>query len=125
LPGDDYYADLDVALEALRRSSQFNVIDMGTGWKAGIIIRKKRPFSVAEFDRRQQVQMDGVPIWIASPEDVVVAKLERAMRTGAERQLRDVAGVLSKRSDLDRAYVTRWVAELGIGEQWNAVQAKP
>lgn len=122
LPDDDYYIDLDAALEAQKRASQFNVIDMGTGWKADLIVRKNRPFSVAEFERRRQVQMDAVSIWIASPEDVVLAKLEWAKRTGSERQLRDVAGVLSKRNDIDEEYIRRWVDELELVDQWQAVQ---
>jgi hypothetical protein len=124
LPDEDYYVDVDVALQALRRSSQFNVIDMETGWKADLIIRKARPFSQAEFDRRRRIQMDGEPIWIASPEDVVITKLEWAKRTESERQLRDVAGVLAERNDIDTAYIERWVAELELQHQWNAVQGE-
>jgi hypothetical protein len=48
-----YYVDADTAREALQRRSQFNVIDMGTAWKADLIIRKARAFSVEEFARRQ------------------------------------------------------------------------
>jgi hypothetical protein len=50
LPPNAYYADLDMALDALRRRSQFNVIDLGTGWKVDLIVRKNRPFSVANVD---------------------------------------------------------------------------
>ena len=47
LPPEDYYADTGAALDALRRRGQFNVIDMATAWKADLIIRKARPFSLA------------------------------------------------------------------------------
>ncbi|MFT7521196.1 MAG: hypothetical protein ACI9MC_003347, partial [Kiritimatiellia bacterium] len=33
LPNDDYYVDLDAAMDALRRRRRFDVIDMETGWK--------------------------------------------------------------------------------------------
>jgi hypothetical protein len=33
LPGTEYYAELDAALESYRRESLFNVIDLTTGWK--------------------------------------------------------------------------------------------
>ena len=42
LSSDDYYVDLDAALEAHRRQSLFNVIDLATGWKIDLIIRKSR-----------------------------------------------------------------------------------
>jgi len=37
---DMYYVDPDTARDALRRRSQRDVIDMTTGWKADLIIRK-------------------------------------------------------------------------------------
>jgi hypothetical protein len=33
LPISQYYVDLDAVLEAHKRQSMFNVIDMATGWK--------------------------------------------------------------------------------------------
>ena len=55
LPNKEYYADLDAALDAHQRQSMFNVIDLATGWKIDLIIRKSRPFSQEEFRRRQRV----------------------------------------------------------------------
>ena len=45
LSGKEYYVDLDSALEAHKRQSMFNVIDLATGWKIDLIIRKSRAFS--------------------------------------------------------------------------------
>jgi hypothetical protein len=49
LPASEYYADLDAALEAHKRESLFNVIDLASGWKIDLIIRKSRAFSQEEF----------------------------------------------------------------------------
>jgi len=51
LPSGEYYADLEMALEAQRHESLFNVIDLSTGWKVDLIFRKSRPFS--DRHRRQ------------------------------------------------------------------------
>src|SRR5258705_8796072 len=48
LPSEHYYVDLAAALEAHRRKSLFNVIDLATGWKIDLIIRKARAFSEEE-----------------------------------------------------------------------------
>ena len=53
LPSGEYYADLDAALEAFKRESMFNVIDLRTGWKIDMIICKSRAFSREEFGRRR------------------------------------------------------------------------
>jgi hypothetical protein len=126
LPASDYYVDLDTALNALKRLSQFNVIDMNTGWKADLIPRKPRPFSRSEFDRRQRVDIDGLILWVAAPEDVVISKLEWASKTGSTRQLRDVEGIIrAKRTPLDFSYIDHWVADLGLTREWRAVHREP
>jgi hypothetical protein len=119
LDPDSYYVDGDVARDALRRRSMFNVIDMASGWKLDLIVRKARPFSIEELARRRRVAILGVEIDAATAEDTIIAKLEWAREGGSERQLEDVAGILrvSART-LDLAYVDRWVTELGLEEAW-------
>jgi hypothetical protein len=120
LPKDQYYVDLDAALEAHRHQSLFNVVDMATGWKIDLIIRKSRPFSEEEFRRRKLVNLQGSPLFVASAEDVVVSKLEWAKLAQSQRHIEDVAGILKMRWDsLDRVYLERWVLELRIETEWN------
>jgi hypothetical protein len=119
LPPSDYYASVDAARDALHRRSQFNVIDMSTGWKADLIVRKSRAYSVEEFRRRTAERILGVDVFVATPEDTILTKLEWAAMSGSERQLRDVSGILEvKREELDRSYVERWAQELGVLEAW-------
>lgn len=114
-----FYVDLDVARDALRRRSMFNVIDMETGWKLDFVIRKARPFSIAEMRRRTYARILGMDVAAATAEDVIIAKLEWAKEGGSDRQLEDVAGILRVRGpELDLEYIERWVAELGLGEVW-------
>ncbi len=120
LPKDQYYVDLPAALEAHKHQSLFNVVDMATGWKIDLIIRKSRPFSEEEFRRRTLVNLQGRPLFVASAEDVVVSKLEWAKLAQSERHIEDVAGILRMRWDsLDRAYLERWILELRIEAEWN------
>jgi len=119
LPSDEYYVDLDAALEAHRRESLFNVIDMTTGWKIDLIFRKSRPFSQEEFRRRQLVNIQGLHLFVASAEDVIIAKLEWAGLAKSQRQIEDVAAVLRLRWEtLDEAYLEKWISELGLNAQW-------
>lgn len=116
---DDYYVDLDAALEAHRRQSLFNVIDLTTGWKIDLIIRKTRAFSQEEFRRRQLVKLQGLALFVASAEDVIVSKLEWSKLAQSHRQIEDVAGILTMRwESLDRSYLEKWVRELGLKAEW-------
>jgi len=120
LPGNEYYADVDAALEAQKRRSLINVIDLASGWKIDLIIRKLRPFSEEEFRRRQQVNLDGTPLFLASAEDVVISKLEWSKRACSQRQIEDVAAILRARwVELDLSYLEKWILELGLSKEWN------
>jgi hypothetical protein len=96
----------------------FNLIEMGTGWKLDLVIRKARPFSVEELRRRQPVAMFDVQVATATAEDTVIAKLEWAKHGASDRQIDDVAAILRVREDLDREYIERWVVELDLADQW-------
>jgi hypothetical protein len=120
LPSDEYYADVDAALEAHQRQSMFNVIDLATGWKIDLIIRKSRDFSQEEFRRRRPVNLLDSNLFVASAEDVVVAKLEWSKLAQSRRHIEDVAGVLRAQWEtLDRSYLEKWVLELGLEKEWN------
>lgn len=124
ISGDQYYVDADAARDALRRRSMFNVIDLASGWKVDLILRKNRAFSRDEFARRMKMSILGVPVSVASPEDTIVAKLEWSkLAGGSQRQRRDVAGIVATvGATLDRAYVEGWVRDLDLAEEWNAAQ---
>lgn len=124
LPRSAFYVDENAAIEAFRRRTSFNVIEMDTGWKVDLLMRKEREFSRTEFDRRIPVRLLGTDTRIATAEDTILAKLEWARAGESERQLRDVAGILGASGDvLDRDYVERWIAELGLADVWSHAQA--
>jgi hypothetical protein len=119
LDPERYYVDPEVARDALRRRSMFNVIEIATAWKLDLVIRKPRPFSIEELARREITTMLGVEVATATIEDTIISKLEWAKLGGSDRQLEDVAGMLRLRGNqLDVAYLDRWVDELGLREVW-------
>jgi hypothetical protein len=120
---NEYYVDIDAALEALNRESLFNLIDLKTGWKIDLIIRKSRAFSQEEFRRRQQVDLGGITLFVATAEDIILAKLEWAKLGESQRQIDDAAGILKLQGDsLDRSYLEKWVPDLGLAQQWSNAQ---
>jgi hypothetical protein len=117
------YVDERAALEALETHGQFNAVDSESGWKADFILRKPRPFSDTEFNRRRPAELYNVPLIVATAEDVLLAKMEWAKLGESARQIEDAAAVLKSRAAaLDTPYIERWVEQLGLEAQWTAVQ---
>lgn len=123
LLADGYYVDRGAAFDAMRGRTQFNAVGAGAT-KIDFIVRKDRPFSREEFARRRPAELLGTPAFIASVEDMIIAKLEWSLPFDSERQLRDVASMLDVAGEaIDRPYIDRWVGALGLAEAWRRVAA--
>jgi hypothetical protein len=120
LPQLDFYSDLGHALDACRHGSMFYVIDHVTGLKIDFIFLKNREFSQEEFGRRKKAAGREFPLYIATPEDVVIEKLEWEKLGQSSRQIEDAAGILKVRgAELDLPYVEKGIQELGLSTQWS------
>jgi hypothetical protein len=53
---------------------------------------------------------------------VIVKKMEFYREGGSEKHLRDITGILRISGDeIDREYISRWAANLGLTDIWKAV----
>lgn len=122
LTANGLYVSRDAAVEAFEGAGQFNAIDVETGWKADLIVRKERAFSKGEFERRQRSQLFGVELALATVEDLIIAKLEWSELGDSELQRRDILQLLDATgSSLDMAYLERWIMSLGLEGAWAKV----
>ncbi len=122
-PPDDFYCDEDMIKKAIKRHGQFNIIHPASGLKIDIILPKATPFSKTEISRRKR----GMLFYdqeanFASPEDVIIKKMDFYKEGGSEKHLRDITGILKISGDIvDIDYITRWADKLGLREIWDAV----
>jgi len=113
--GKNYYVSLDAVRSAFKNNSTFNIIDIQAGWKADIIIRKDRPFSSEEFQRRKNYKIMGMDIWATSPEDAILTKLEWAKESDSELHFNDAFGIaVVQWEQLDTDYLTKWAKDLKV-----------
>lgn len=110
-----YYLNEHIAEGKLR--DHFNLIDTLTGWKVDLMLRKDRPFSRSEFERRQPVTILGVATFVATAEDTILAKLEWGKEGGSQRQFGDVVAMMKVQKHLDHDYLNYWAIELGIVDE--------
>jgi hypothetical protein len=112
-PPDRFY--VGDAVSALEHRDMFNIIDVTSGWKVDLIVRKDRPYSREEFSRRIPATVAGVETFLSTPEDAILSKLEWHLMSGSDTQRRDVVEmILVNIDDLDRAYLDRWACELDV-----------
>lgn len=123
LPRGEYYFDVATALEACRRRDMFNILDMGSGWKVDVIFKKMSAYGQQAFQRRVAAEIEQIPLYAATAEDVIISKLEWAKMGASLRQIEDVSGILKERHELlDFIYLDGWIKQLGLAEQWNAAR---
>jgi hypothetical protein len=122
-PSNQYYADKEQAFHALAVRSQFNLVDLATGWKVDFIIAEDTEYGRTAMKRHRLIEIAGKAMYVSSAEDVIIAKLRWAKLSGSERQLRDAASIVGAQAEkLDMNYIERWVLEFDVSPQWSAVR---
>ena len=111
---DDFYIDEASVRQAVRDNGIFNIIHNDSVIKVDFIIRKDEEYRIEEFSRRQMVNIEGIPISVVTPEDLVLSKLIWVKQSGSELQFRDVRQMMRTLRKLDLNYLERWSKLLGL-----------
>lgn len=109
--------------EAVSRQHQFNILHPASGLKVDVIVRGTSEFSDQQFSRRRRLSLGGhASVDFASPEDIILSKMDSYREGASEKHLRDIAGMLKvSGSTIDRAYVALWAERLGLGNIWQSI----
>lgn len=117
-----FYVEAQSIQDAIARRGGFNVLHLETMFKVDVFVTRGRPFDRAQFARRAAVVLapeSDRTAYVASPEDVILAKLELYLDGGSvsDRQWRDILGVLAVQAGrLDLEYLRHWAAALAVGD---------
>jgi hypothetical protein len=115
---EDFYVSPESVKEAWEHERIFNIIHLETGLKIDLIIRKSRAYSQEEFNRRRLEPFLNSEYWFASPEDVILTKLEWAKTGQSERQFRDTLGIAQiQGKKLDKEYLVFWAGRLSLQQE--------
>jgi hypothetical protein len=118
----EFYADGEMMRDAIERHSSFNLVHYETAFKVDIFIPRPRAFDQMQLERRRTSIISTDPeerIYIASPEDTILAKLDWYRMGGevSDRQWRDILGVLKTREgELDLDYLRTWATDLNVAD---------
>src|SRR6476659_1401699 len=76
--GAEFHVDADRIRDAITARSLFNVIHTAAVVNLALIVRKAGACREAEFRRRRRGEIDGASMWVVSPEDLLLSKLDWA-----------------------------------------------
>jgi len=124
-PQEEFYVSEDAARSAIKNRQQFNIIWASEGLKADIIIPSNHALDQSQLDRARRVRpRDDFEAVFATPEDVILKKLQAYAEGGSDKHLRDVASMLKIQSDrIDIEQIENWVRQLGLTDIWRAIIA--
>ena len=104
------------ASQAVELGGSFNILHPQSGGKVDVFaVPSSDLFTQSRIARRVRADILGVEAWIATPEDVVLAKLRWRLESRSETQWRDCVEIAAI-NDLDISYMRRWATELGVQE---------
>ena len=114
LDDSELYVPTTEALRTIETSGSFNILHPTTGGKVDVFVSSDA-FARERIERRIRGEAVGVPAWLDTAEDVVLAKLVWRRESRSETQWRDCAEIVAVQ-ELDREYLRRWGVELNITE---------
>jgi hypothetical protein len=114
-----YYIDADMIRDAIRNRSSFNLLHHDTGVKVDVFVQKPDPFAQQELRRAREevLEVGSRPFFFASPEDMILAKLDWWKLGGgvSNRQWNDILEMMKeKHAALDIAYLRHSAPMLGV-----------
>lgn len=124
-PAPDYYVSEESVRGAVSRKGQFNVIHPASGLKVDIMVPSEDAFNRSRFSRVRRLHTaPDYEVTFASPEDVILKKLEYYREGGSEKHLRDIAGVLKiSGTQIDFVYLDEWAERLNLLEIWTKARS--
>lgn len=125
-PAPEFYCPRDLVADSVRDRFPFNIIHPESGLKIDVILATDSPFDRSRLGRAVRMTPGpGYQTWFASPEDVILKKLEFYREGGSDKHVRDILGVLKVLGEkVDRIYIADWANRLGLLTEWGLVLAQ-
>ena len=107
---------------AREHNGHFNLIHHATGFKADFYPAGRDELNAWALRGKRSVEFEGENVTLASPEYVIVRKLEYFREGRAEKHLRDIRAILNMSGkQLDRSALNEWIQRRGLETEWRQV----
>jgi hypothetical protein len=118
----EYYCPpIEIISDEIQNRGQFNLLHISSGLKIDVIIKKVTAFDNSRFSRVMRTELwEGFSANLASPEDIIIKKLEYYREGGSEKHIRDIRGIISN-TEIDKSYLEEWIAKLHLQNEWSKI----
>jgi len=125
-PENDFHLDTDSVREAICHKFQFNIIHPQAGLKVDVMISRNDAYDRNRFSRKKRLRsLPDLEVNFASPEDVIIKKMQYYQEGRSEKHIRDIQGILKISFDMiDMDYISKWAAQLDLVAVWSDIQTK-
>jgi len=125
-PPESFYLSEESIRDATRMRGLFNIIHPESGLKVDVMVAKNNSFDRSRFARARSIKpvatYDAI---FATPEDVIIKKMEYYREGGSEKHLRDIAAIVKiSAAEIDETYIADWAARLELSPIWNAIKQR-
>lgn len=123
---DDFYLSESAVRSAVERRGMFNLIDSTSGGKIDFVVAKNSDFDQSRFARIRKLEFSPTEmVMLASPEDVILKKMQWFKKDQSDRHVRDILGVLRIQNDsIDFPYIESWLEKLAVTEIWQLIRRR-
>ena len=119
--GEFYVPPMETMLAETAREhhGHFNLIHQGTGFKADFYPTGRDELNVWALSSKREVEFEGEAVMLASPEYVIVRKLEYYREGHSEKHLRDIRAMIAVSGEqMDRVCLKEWIQRQGLQPEW-------
>ncbi len=118
---NNFIIDTPALLESHSRNRAYNIFHKATSLKLDLFPAHNE-FHTSQLSRAILVKLPSAPCSfnIASPEDIILAKLIWFKKSSSDRQLSDIKGVIgTNEGKLDLGYLNLWAEKLDVLKELN------
>jgi hypothetical protein len=123
-PEEDFYLPpQEVLLTEIQRPSHghFNIIHQHSALRADCYLPGASELARWELANRIKLQGAFGEAWFAPPEAIIINKLIFYREGGSTKHLDDIRGMLDAQAVPEKSEMLRWIEELNLKKEWQAV----
>jgi hypothetical protein len=126
--GSDFVLDPQMSMESVTLTTRYKLTHRQAVFEIELFGLSSDAHDQERFKRRTMREVNGIPVYILTAEDVIITKLRWAVRSRRKKDREDAQNVIAGQAgNLDLPYIRSWCDQHGTRELFEQLyqEAKP